>query len=174
MLLHRWREVAFGAGVAALGLWLFALGGIVLGPLGLAVVVLGAALALTGWRRMHFVQEVAAPGVVEVIEGEVRYFGPTFGGAVSLADLSEVRLMTMRGRRFWRLKQTDGQALLIPIDASGAEALYDAFSTLPGMDMAGVLANLSPTQPADKTGVLTTQQPDMRLIWARKGPGLVA
>ena len=172
--LYRWREVAFGAAVAAVGLWLFSLGGYVLGPLGLGVIALGAGLALTGWRRLRFSQEVAAPGVVEVVEGEVRFFGPTFGGALSLADLTEIRLMTMRGRRLWRLKQSDGQALLIPIDAAGAGGLYDAFATLPDMDMPALLASLEPGQAADSAAISLTQQPDMRVIWARKGRGLVA
>ena len=172
--LYRWREVGFGAGVAGLGLWIFSLGGFVLGPLGLGIVALGAGLALTGWRRLRFAQEVAAPGVVEVVEGEVRFFGPTFGGALSLADLTEIRLMTMRGRRLWRLKQSDGQVLLIPIDAAGAGGLYDAFATLPDMDMPALLACLEPGQPTGSTGVSLTHQPDMRVIWARKGRGLVA
>lgn len=172
--LTRWREVGFGLGIAAFGLWIFSLGGYVLGPLGMGVIALGAGLALTGWRRLRFAQEVAAPGVVEVVEGEVRFFGPTFGGALSLADLTEIRLMTMRGRRLWRLKQSDGQALLIPIDAAGAAGLYDAFATLPGMDMPALLASLDPAQPTGNTGLSLTHQSEMRVIWLRKGRGLVA
>lgn len=173
-VLYRWREVGFGVGVAGLGLWIFSLGGFVLGPLGLGVIALGAGLALTGWRRLRFAQEVAAPGVVEVIEGEVRFFGPTFGGALSLADLTEIRLMTMGGHRLWRLKQSDGQVLLIPIDAAGAGGLYDAFATLPGMDMPGLLSSLEPGQGTGNTGISLTHQPDIRVIWLRKGRGLVA
>lgn len=171
--LYHWREVMFGLGVAVLGMWLAAFGGYVLIPIGLAIVALGAGLALTGWRRMRFIHEVAAPGVVEVIEGEVRFYGPTFGGAISLPDLTEIRLMTMRGRRLWRLKQSDGQALLIPIDAAGAETLYDAFASLPGMDMAAVLESLSTTQTADRREISLAHQPETRLIWLRKGRGLV-
>jgi hypothetical protein len=79
---------------------------------------------------------------VEVDEGQVGYLGPSFGGFVALPDLVEVRLVTMYGRRLWRLKQADGQALLIPVDAAGAERLFDAFGSLPGMDMAALLAAL--------------------------------
>lgn len=172
--LTRWREVVFGAAISLVGLWLLWLGGYVLGALGLAVIVLGAGLALTGWRRLRFAQSVAAPGVVEVIEGEVRFFGPTLGGAVSLVDLLEIRLVTMRGHRLWRLKQSDGQTLLIPIDATGATALYDAFAGLPGFDMSGLLAVLQPTQDVDSTSVSPTDQPEMRMIWHRKGRGIVA
>lgn len=170
--LTRWREVALGAAVAALGLWTTTRGGPILAALGLALAALGAGLTLTAFRRMRFAQEVDAPGVVEVIEGEVRYFGPTFGGAVSLDDLTELRLLTMRGRRVWRLKQSDGQALLIPVDATGAETLYDGFTSLPGLDMGAVLAALSPAPTGP--GLLATNTPEMALIWHRKGKGLVA
>lgn len=173
-VLTRWREVGFGAGIAVIGVWLVWLGGYVLGPLGFAVVALGAGLALTGWRRLRFAQSVAAPGVVEVIEGEVRFFGPTLGGAISLVDLLEIRLVTMRGHRLWRLKQSDGQTLLIPIDATGATALYDAFAGLPGFDMPGLLAVLQPMQGVDSTSVSLADQPEMRMIWQRKGRGIVA
>jgi hypothetical protein len=46
----------------------------------------------------------------------------------------------MRGRAVWRLKQGDGQALLIPAQAAGAEALFDAFASLPGMDSQSLVA----------------------------------
>lgn len=170
--LRRWREVILGAGVACLGLWVATRGGPILAVLGLVGMALGAGLALSGWRRMRFAQGVAAPGMVEVIEGEVRFFGPSLGGAISLADLTELRLVTLRGRRLWRLKQADGQALLIPVDAAGAEALYDGFTTLPGLDMAALLAALSPVGTGP--GLVSATRPDMVLVWHRKGRGLVA
>lgn len=170
--LLRWREVALGAVIASFGLWAATRGGPILGAVGLAVAALGAVLALTAFRRMRFAQDIAAPGLVEVVEGEVRYFGPTFGGAISLDDLTELRLLTLRGRRMWRLKQSDGQALLIPIDAAGAAALYDGFTSLPGMDMGQVLAALSPTPTG--SGLISGDTPEVALIWHRKGKGLVA
>ncbi|MEI2687828.1 MAG: hypothetical protein V9G14_17530 [Cypionkella sp.] len=86
------------------------------------------------WRRIRFAQDIDAPGVVEVDEAQIGYLGPEAGGFVSIVELVELRLLTLRGRRLWRLKQADGQALLIPVDAAGAERLFDAFATLPGMD----------------------------------------
>jgi hypothetical protein len=172
--LRRWREVILAACLALLGLWLATRSGPIPLSAGLALMALAAAWALSGWRRMRFAQDIAAPGFVEVIEGEVRYFGPTFGGAVSLSDLTELRLMTLHGRRLWRLKQRDGQALLIPIDAAGAEALFDGFTALPGLDMAAVLAALSPSPPASGPGLLASGASEMVLIWHRKGKGLVA
>ena len=172
--LRRWREVILAACLALLGLWLATRSGPIPLSAGLAVLALSAAWALSGWRRMRFAQDIATPGFVEVIEGEVRYFGPSFGGAVSLSDLTELRLMTLHGRRLWRLKQRDGQALLIPVDAAGAEALFDGFTALPGLDMAAVLAALSPSSPASGPGLLASGPSEMVLIWHRKGKGLVA
>ena len=172
--LTRWRDIFAAAGLAAMGLWVFWLGGPILGTIGLALIALAVGLGVSGWRRMRFVQGVTAPGLVEVIEGEVRYFGPNTGGAVSLVDLTELRLITMRGRRLWRLKQADGQALLIPVDAAGAEALFDGFTTLPGLDMAAVLAALETRTGPGSTDLIAANQPDMVVIWRRKGKGLVA
>lgn len=170
-LLRRWREVILAGGLGFLGLWVATRGGPILAALGIGLAALGVGWALSGWRRMRFAQGITAPGLVEVIEGEVRYFGPSLGGAVSLADLTELRLITLRGRRVWRLKQRDGQALLIPVDAAGAEALYDGFTTLPGLDMAAVLSALSPAPTGP--GLVPAHLPDMVVIWHRKGSGLV-
>ncbi len=144
--LRRWREVIAAGLVAALGLWLVMLGGYLLVPLGGVVVLLAAGLALIALRRIRFLRGVAAPGVVEVDEGQIGYFGPTFGGFVALADLAELRLAEFHGARTWRLKTQDGQVLLIPVDAAGAERLYDAFAALPGIDMARITAALDHEQ----------------------------
>lgn len=175
--LYRWREVGFAAVLGAFGLWLFALGGLVLAPLGTALLALAVVLGLTAWRRLRFAQEVAAPGVVEVLEGQVSYMGPGSGGFVSLTELVEIRLVTLRGRRIWRLKQADGQALLVPVDATGAERLFDGFTSLPGIDMAALVEALTPSGAAPGQGLLpipTTGPAEMRVIWQRKGKGLVA
>ena len=132
--LRRGREL-IAAGLAALaGLWLIALGGYLLVPLGAATVALAVLWAVQAGRRLRFAQKVEAPGLVEVDEGQVGYMGPTFGGYVAVPDMVELRVITVQGKRLWRLKQGDGQALLIPVAASGADRLFDAFASLPGMD----------------------------------------
>lgn len=141
-MLHRWREVIAAGLVAGAGLWLALLGGYLLVPVGGAVVLLAAGWALIALRRTRFLRGIAAPGVVEVDEGQIGYYGPTFGGFVALADLAELRLADFHGARAWRLKTHDGQVLLIPADAAGAERLFDAFAALPGIDMARVTAAL--------------------------------
>lgn len=157
--LRRWREV-IAAGLAALGgLWLAAKGGYVLLPAGAVVVVIASGWGITALRRQRFRQPVADPGVVDLDEGQIGYFGPTFGGFVPTADLSEIRLIETMGRRHWRLKTRDGQVLLIPVAASGAERLFDAFSILPGIDMAALsLAVSAPVSIAP--------------VWSRSGLAL--
>lgn len=170
--LWHWREVGVGLVVVAVGLWLMALGGYLLVPLGGVVAAGGAALAVLAWRRRRFVSAGDAPGVVRVDEGQISYLGPQVGGFVSVRDLLEVRLIAMRGRRLWRLKQTDGQALLIPVEAAGAEALFDAFSALPGLSSGDLLAALAPPSGADSRAVMAGGE--NRLVWRRSGQGVTA
>jgi hypothetical protein len=172
---YRWREMIAAVAVGALGLWLIWLGGYVLLPVGLAVLAFAVTWAVTALRRMRFAQAIMAPGMVEVVEGQVGYLGPATGGYVSLPDLVELRLVTMQGRRLWRLKQADGQSLLIPVDAAGAGRLFDAFGSLPGMDVAALVAAVDTPQVAGQGGLPALRgdapaqhPPAMQLIWRRQ------
>lgn len=147
--LYRHREVIAAVASGALGLWLIALGGWLLIPLGAIVAGLAVLWGLSALRRLRFAQGVAAPGVVEIDEGQVGYLGPGLGGFVALPDLVELRLIRLHGKRVWRLKQDDGQALLIPVEAAGAERLFDAFAVLPGLDSQALLAALDSPRPED-------------------------
>ncbi|MCX8509110.1 MAG: hypothetical protein ORN49_09580 [Rhodobacteraceae bacterium] len=140
--LRRWSEPALAFAITLGGLWLIRLGGYLLGPLGGALGLIGAGWTLLALRRARFERPVAAPGMVELDEGQVGYLGPSFGGYVSLRELVEVRMIRLQGRPHWRLKQADGQVLLIPAAASGAAALFDAFASLPGSDTAAFTAAL--------------------------------
>lgn len=139
--LHRWREVLAGAGIAALGLWLGLKPGYILPAAGLALMAAGGGLAMVGLRRLWFKAEGVAPGVVQVIEGQVGYFGPadgiSRGGFVSLDDL--VALTLTADGAHWRLTASDGTILVIPRAARGAEDLLDAFVRLPGLDAATLI-----------------------------------
>ena len=172
LLLTRWREVIVAGVLAAGGLWVVWRGGYLLVPVGGAVVAFAVAWGFLGLRRMRFAQGVAAPGWVEVDEGQVGYLGPAFGGYVALPDLVEIRLLTMRGRRLWRLKQADGQVLLVPVDAAGAERLFDAFASLPGLGSADLLAALSPAV-AGSGQTLPGPDATTRVVWRRAGQGIV-
>lgn len=163
--LHRYRE-ALGAGVIVLaGLWLMVLGGFVLLPLGVFIGAIGAALTVTALRRARFTQDVSAPGIVELDEAQVGYLAPEIGGFLSLDELVEIRLLVLRGKRMWRLKQADGQALLIPVDASGADRLFDAFANLPGMDTAILVAALQPSTHSQGNLSLAAET---RVIWRKQ------
>ena len=168
--LWRGREVIAAGAVVAFGLWVAAQGGYVLLPFGLLVAVFGVGLGVQAWRRLRFAQGADAPGVVEVDEGQISYMGPALGGFVSVPELVELRLVTLRGRRLWRLKQADGQALLVPVDATGAEGLFDVFAALPGMDMPALLAVLEPEGKASGTAMVAGET--MRVVWRRVGKGV--
>ncbi len=170
-LFHRYRE-ALGASVVVLaGLWLVVLGGYVLVPLGLLVGGVGLVLTVNALRKARFAQAVSAPGLVELDEAQVGYLAPEIGGFLSLDELIEIRLLVLRGKRMWRLKQADGQALLIPVDASGAERLFDAFANLPGMDTAVLVDALHPVPPTESTLSLAAET---RVIWRKQSGSRLA
>ncbi len=172
-LAWRLREVIAGAVILGAGLWLIGMGGYLLTPLGTGVSALGVAWGILAYRRLRFAQDVDSPGVVEVDEAQVGYLGPQGGGFISIADLEEIRLLTLRGRRVWRLKQLDGQALLIPVDALGAERLFDAFAALPAMNTGDLVAALQPPEATGQNVPTRADMPEMRLVWRRQGKGVV-
>jgi len=165
------REVIAGGALAAFGGWIAVQGGLFYLPVGLAVLALGAGWTVLALRRLRFRQTGQAPGLVRVTEAQIAYMGPNVGGFVGLPDLAEVRLLTLRGRRIWRLRQADGAELHIPVEAEGAEALFDAFAALPGMDTLGLVAALGSQTPSDSR-VVALNAVD-RLIWSRRASGLM-
>jgi len=132
--LIRWREAIAGALLALAGLWLVSLGGAFFLVVGTLAVGLGAALMLIAWRRARFRHGADAPGVVEVVEGQIAYFAPSGGGGfAALSEIEEVGFtVTAAGRPAWAIGQRGASALIIPMGAAGAEALFDAFLSLPG------------------------------------------
>lgn len=159
--LIRWREVIVAGALVLLGLWIVSWGGPFFGVLGGALSLAGASTGLLAWRRIRFVRAAGAPGVVEVIEGEISYFGPVHGGYIALADLAELSLVAHQGERAWRLAQPDTPVLFIPIGAEGAEALFDAFAGLPGLDTHTLIAALDGPEIA------------ARIVWRRRGPRMI-
>lgn len=168
--LARWREVIGAAALGLAGLYIASLGGLFFIPLGLALAATAAGLALQAIRRLRFARDPAAPGVIEVDEAQIAYLSPLGGGFVSLRELAEIRLVTRQGHRYWHLRQTDGTALPIPVDAAGSDALFDAFATLPGLDTGALVAALSPT--ASTTATAPALDGLSRIIWQRPGRGL--
>ncbi|WP_371060550.1 hypothetical protein [Rhodosalinus sp. 5P4] len=131
--LGRWREALAGAALAALGLWAALAGLGLLAWLGWMAVATGLALLFAGIQRGRFRRPGGGPGVVEVVEGRIAYFGPVSGGVVALSELSQLRLDPSEDPPSWVLVQPGQPPLSIPVTAAGADALFDAFAALPGI-----------------------------------------
>lgn len=155
------RELTGAVAIIVFGLWIITLGGWFYILIGLAMSATGTGWALGSWRRLAFLRHISAPGVVEVVEGEIRYLAPDIsGGSIALADLNEIRLLRLNGHDRWRLKTNRGEALLIPVEARGAEQLADAFASLPGLDMGRVSSALG-----------QNDGPALRIVWSVNKPG---
>jgi hypothetical protein len=147
--LSRYGETLIACAVVVLGLWFLTAPGPVVRGFGVLVALAGAGWALTALRRARFRAEGEAPGVVDVVEGAVRYMGPVTGGAIALSELAAIDVLIVGGtQRCWRLRQIDGQTVLIPQAAEGAEALHDVFAALPGLRVRDLGAALRHTGDA--------------------------
>jgi hypothetical protein len=149
VLLRHWRDALIGLAVLAFGAWLATQPSPVIRGLGFVVAVAGLALTVVGTRRARFAVLAEGPGVVQVIEGQITYWGPEAGGFIALRELEALDLSA--DGECWRLRAADGTRLDIPRGARGAEALFDAFAQLPGVDMAHLLRRIgaAPT-PGDQ------------------------
>lgn len=131
--LARWREVLIGGVVSALGLWwVLGLGGL-LHWIGYAVAAAGLALIAAGIQRARFRGTAGGAGVVRVDEGQIAYFGPLTGGAVARSELTALLIDRSGKPAHWVLRQPGQPDLHIPVNAEGADALFDAFAALPGL-----------------------------------------
>ncbi|SFR97831.1 hypothetical protein [Yoonia litorea] len=157
--LWRFRDVIAGAGVASLGLyWGLTRFGI-LGWIGWIMVAVGVIWALGGAQRARFRQGDGGPGVVQIRERRFAYFGPLDGGVMDVDDLTVLQLdPTSHPMPSWILSGVGGQRLAIPVNAKGAEELFDVFAALPDIKTEAVLDVLSRT-------------PDARVtVWQRNKP----
>ena len=91
-------------------------------------------------RRARFITGGQGPGVVQIDEGRILFMGPETGGAIALDDLSVLSVRRDRdGATAWVLADAT-QLLVIPVDASGADLLFDAFAALPGVHIDRLIA----------------------------------
>ena len=151
-LMWRWREVLAGALAGVFGAWAVLAGRGVVAALGVVLVVVAVALVVAGWQRGRFRRGRGGPGVLQITEGQLTYFGPFSGGALALASVGEVVLNPLpRAGPVWELRGADGDPLRIPANAQGAEALFDAFAGLPGFDTEMMLARLADPGPVPVT-----------------------
>ncbi|MEM9551818.1 MAG: hypothetical protein AAGA05_11615 [Pseudomonadota bacterium] len=140
--LLQWRETLIGIALLCLGgYWSFGVGGL-LGWIGIVVALAGIALAFVGMQRARFRARGRGPGVVLIDEGEITYMGPLNGGSVAVAELSMLVLDPTARPAHWVLQPTDRTALHIPVNADGADQLFDAFAGLPGIKTSHMLAQL--------------------------------
>lgn len=153
--LWRWREVLFGALLAALsGLWILASFGFVR-MFAIALLAIAVIVVLAGLQRGRFRGRGGGQGVVQVIEGQVTYYGPLTGGAVAMSDLAALSLDGTSKPAHWLLVPDQGPALEIPVSAEGADALFDAFTGLPGLRIEHLLRTKQ------------TRSPRLDVIWRR-------
>lgn len=143
--LSRWSEVLTGLGVALFGLWALQARDSFFQLLAVLVILAGLGIAFIGWRRLRFQRVGTGPGIVQVVEGQISYFGPEEGGFIALNDLVELHLID--AAQTWLLVAQDDSRLEIPVAATGSEALFDAFATLPELRMQPLLDALNDREP---------------------------
>ncbi|WP_112311890.1 hypothetical protein [Pseudogemmobacter bohemicus] len=168
---RRWQGVTEGLALVLFGGWIFSGGTLVWQLPGLAVIALGLGWAVNGWRRMRFQADPSAPGLIEVDEGRIRFLHPVMGGEISLNDLSELKLVTLRGRRLWQMRDLSGARLIVPLDSAGAGDLVDAFASLPGLSASDLVAALD-AREAPPGSTLPATGHSEHLVWTRPGSGI--
>jgi hypothetical protein len=159
--LNRWREALAGAGSAALGIvWITTESG-ALAIIGTVLTIGGALLIFAGIQRARFRQGSGGPGLVQLDEGQLTYFGPFEGGSIPVETLTMLELdPSQEPAAHWILSHSVGETLNIPVNAEGAEALFDVFAALPGIDTKNMLDRLQ-------------DQPDEKIvIWQKDRPAL--
>lgn len=150
--LWRWREIIAGFAIFGFGLWW---ANAMYSPvrwLALPILVLGVAVVWTGFQRVRFRRGGGGAGVVQIVERRLAYWGPLTGGVVDLDDLSRLAFDPGHKPPHWVLTPRGGAPLFIPVDAEGADALFDLFTALPGLKAERMLDLLA--HPPDHAVVL--------------------
>lgn len=159
--LRRWREALAGGAVAGFGLWAVLGPGGLVGIVGAAACVISLPLIWTGVQKGRFRGAGQGPGSVDVDEGQITYFGPLTGGAIAVREVRALVLVRAHGQSpHWRLSSEEGD-LHIPVDADGADALFDAFSTLPGLRTERMVSAL---KDGTREDVVIWQRPALRAV----------
>ncbi|MFY9237848.1 MAG: hypothetical protein WAO78_03025 [Roseovarius sp.] len=140
--LTRYQGVLIAGGVLALGLWWALLGNGVMGLVGGLTLLAGICLMIAAVQRLRFDAGKGGPGIVQIDEGAIGYFGPLTGGVVALSEISAVRLDRTGSPVHWVLSQPGQDNVMIPVTAEGAEGLLGPFSSLPGMRTEHMLSEL--------------------------------
>lgn len=141
-MLWTWRELIAAATLALIGLrwviWSFGFWQVT----GWVLILLSVIAAVIGGQRLRFRLGGRGPGVVKVDEGQIAYFGPLTGGAVAASELERLRLDHTAKPAHWMLEQQGQPPLAIPVNAAGADVLFDVFASLPGLKTERMLEEL--------------------------------
>ena len=164
--LWRWREVIIGIALAVLALWWLAQSASVLRWIAPAILVGAGALIMIGFQRGRFRGPGGGVGTVHIVEGQITYFGPLTGGAIALREMTRLTLDGTQHPAHWRLEQPGLPAVHIPVNAEGADTLFDAFASLPGLKTERMLAQLE-TQPHSTVVIWERRLPDLAQIAPR-------
>lgn len=145
--IRRYRDAMIGAVVSVLGVgWALSSVGF-MSTLGMVVSVAGALLLFAGIQRARFALGRHGRGVVAIDEGKVTYYGPDGGGSVDIDDLLQVDLAPAAhddDDAEWLLLADEAPApLRIPVEAVGADKLFDVFSRLDGIRIPRLLAQIN-------------------------------
>jgi hypothetical protein len=141
--LRRWREVLVGAAVIVLGTFMITGPAGLVGMVGWPIALAGLALLVVGLQRARFRGAGQGPGTVQVDEGQIIYFGPLSGGAIALPDLMQLIYDPTAKPAHWQLHSRGQPELQIPVNADGAEALFDVFAALPGLRTQRMLSTMN-------------------------------
>ncbi|MEM1236524.1 MAG: hypothetical protein AAGI10_06095 [Pseudomonadota bacterium] len=158
--IFEWREVILGGVLVIIGgNWV--VNGHTLQPaIGALVGALGLVFLYLGWRRVRFPSGGGGVGMVEVTERQITYLTAAGGGALAIDALIRVEVQTGVGGILWVFTAEDGGVLMIPGDAPGAETLFDALVSLPGINYDQA------ARAARAPGTLGTHR-DNFLIWQK-------
>jgi hypothetical protein len=146
LLLRRGRETLAGAALALAGLWLGLSSYGLTRWLALVLGLAGLALVWTGVQRLRFGRGGGGPGIVQVDERRLVYWGPLAGGAMDMDSLARLDLDPGGRPAHWVLTSLQGERLEVPVNAKGAEALFDLFAALPGFPTETMLQALNRTK----------------------------
>lgn len=165
--LSRWGEPAAAAVVALIGAWLlwrgYAFYDMVLEGIGLLLLLLGLAAFWAAYRRSQFGVSGLGPGLVEVTERRISFMTAAGGDFVDITAITRLEIRTtLAFGRVWVLKQSEGATLFIPLDATGSDELFDAFSALPGIDPKRLIAAVNST--GDGRDVIWRSTPRFRAL----------
>ena len=136
--LMRWKEPILIGLVLIYAVSLFwkavTLGSWISGIVGLVLVMVVGSLLYVSYLRARLRRDVTGPGLVEIDERSITFFGPTTGGEVELDNITRIQISTLPsnlGDRNWIIWHHGG-SLVIPVAASGADQLLEVLTALPG------------------------------------------